>query len=316
MKPLLFTVNSEFDGLPLSAALFVPDNPRALVLFSHGMCEHKQRYFPLMEHLAGLGLVCAAADHRGHGQSVRSAQDLGFFGPDGQGAEGLLRDLHQIAGLLRARFPGLPLFLFGHSMGSLAARCYARRWDSDLSGLIVCGSPSYNPAAEAGLALCRVLARFAGPRHRSLFIHRMMFGSFNRAFGRPQESAWLCSDPAVVRRYDEDPLCGFVFTLNGFESLLLLMRECYTKKGWAVSSPDMPVLFISGAQDPCRISDRHFFRAVELMRSLGYRHVGQKLYPGLRHEILNEPCPDVWSDVSNALLAWSGADTFEIAPGV
>ncbi len=305
MRQETLSVPSQFDGLPLSILMTLPEGtPRALVQFSHGMCEYKERYLPFMQFLSEQGLACVIHDHRGHGQSLRTPQDLGYFGEKGRGAEGLLQDLHQITGLMKVRFPSLPLFLFGHSMGSLAARCYARRWDSELSGLLVCGCPGENPAAGFGIGLCRFLTLFGGQRRKSPLLAGILFGSFNRAVGSKGRNAWVCRNESVVAAYNSDPLCGFVFTLNGYESLFRLMRECYSTKGWKMANPALPVHFISGGDDPCRISDKRFAAAGEHLKARGYRSVTQKLYPGLRHEILNEGDMQVWRDAAATLLGW------------
>ncbi len=309
MKQENLVVPSQFDGLSLSVLITLPEGtPRALVQFSHGMCEYKERYLPFMEFLTGHGFACIINDHRGHGKSVRSQKDLGYFGEKGQGAEGLLQDLHQITGLFKARFPGLPLYLFGHSMGSLAARCYARRWDGELGGLVVCGCPGHNPAVSLGLRLSRFLSLFGGQHHKSPLLAGVMFGSFNRAVGAKGRNAWVCRNEEVVSSYNSDPLCGFIFTVNGYESLFRLMMECYGEDGWAVSQPQLPIAFISGGDDPCRVSDQSFAAAGEHLRARGYQNVTQKLYPGLRHEILNEGDMQVWQDVCDTLLRWLGEE--------
>ena len=151
---------SERDGLELPLLICVPDGDvRAVVQFSHGMCENKERYAPFMEYLAVRGFACAIHDHRGHGAAALKRGELGYFGADG--ANALVDDLHQVTAWLRERFPGKRVYLFGHSMGSLAARVYAGRFDQELAGLVVCGSPGWNPGAPFGRLMARVLGRAA-----------------------------------------------------------------------------------------------------------------------------------------------------------
>ena len=127
------------------------------------------------------------------------------------------------------------------------------------------------------------------------------FGPFYRAFKRENSKcAWICADKAVVAAYEADPLCGFTFTYNGFEALYTLMIQCYDKRVKA-GNPNLPILFISGAEDACRGGDKGFVQAVERMRGRGYARVDSRLYPGMRHEILNEAGRQaVYDDV----LAW------------
>ena len=279
------TVISKADGLPLSVCEVLPDGaPKALVQLAHGMAEHKERYLPFMEFLAGHGYASIINDHRGHGASVRSADDLGYFYAGG--ADALIEDMHQITLAFRARYPGLKLFLFGHSMGSLAVRVYRQKYDGDIDGLVVCGSPGQNPAAAAGLLLNRLMTAVKGERYVSPLFVKMTTGSFNK--GNPRSgsaNAWLSTNADNVRAYDADPLCGFPFTLNGYKALLELMRDAYAPV--PAGRPDLPVHFISGENDPCAPDKKGFDAAVERMRDAGYARVTAHMYPGMRHEILN-----------------------------
>ena len=284
-----FTLKSDFDALELKLMLVRPvGKPRALVQLAHGMCEHKERYAPFMEYLAERGCLCVINDHRGHGGSVRSAKDLGYFYANGD--EGVVEDLHQITQWMKAQWPGLPLFLLGHSMGSLAVRAYCERYDREIDALAVCGSPGCHAPSSLrfGLALISLLECVRGDRYHSPVIQRLTTGVFARRFPDPEHpNAWISANPENVRAYEADPLCNFTFTLNGNRSLLRLLRRAYALKPER-GNPDLPVRFFSGAEDPCAPDARGFRDAVERMRSAGYRNVEGRLFPGMRHEILNE----------------------------
>ena len=278
-------IKSNADGLELSVLTVVPEGePKALVQLVHGMAEHKERYLPFMEWLAAQGWASVINDHRGHGASVRDPKDLGFFYAGG--ADALVQDLHQVTLWFKARHPGLPLVLFGHSMGSLAVRCYAHRFDGDIDGLIVCGSPGPNPAAGVGLALNRAMTLFRGERYVSRLFMNMSTGGYGKRFPDPNTvNAWLSTNQDNVRAYDADPLCGYPFTLNGYKALLQLLKGAYETV--PAGHPDLPVHFISGADDPCAPDEKGFNAAVEQMRACGYKTVTARLYPGMRHELLN-----------------------------
>lgn len=297
MEKQELTLKSNFDGLTLGVSVRIPEHPTGILQLVHGMAEHRERYHDFMDYCAERGLVVVIHDHRGHGASVASEDDYGYFGDNG--IEGIIQDAHQVTEYIRSRFPGLPLTLFGHSMGSLVVRCYAQRYDKDIDGLIVCGSPSKRVGAGAGVMLAKLLKIFRGEKYRSEFVNKMAFGNYNKKFGEvASPNSWIVSDPAVVEAYDADPRDGFVFTLNGFETLFGLIKLSYNKKGWLVQNPNMSVLFIAGADDPCIISEKDFNKAVEFLRSRGYHDVKSKLYPGMRHEILNEVGKtQVWQDV-------------------
>lgn len=302
MNTQTFTLPASSDGLTLSCMLVAPDStPQGIVQLVHGMCEHKERYVPFMQYLAEHGFLCVIHDHRGHGASVKSSSDLGYMYSGG--CRALIEDVRVVNEWVRTQYPGLPVTLFGHSMGSMVVRSYAKRYDDTINRLIVCGCPSFNPGARVALWLASAYNALFGSHYRPRLLHWLSFGNFNRPYrheGFPQ--AWVCSDRETLKAYHSDPLCMFNFTVNGYQNLFRLMLDCYSPKHWRLSNPDLPVHFFSGAADPCRISDAAFARAVELMRNAGYRHVTSRLYPGMRHEILNETDKArVWREIMDVL---------------
>ena len=287
------TLESKQDGLKLALMVIQPEGkPRAIVQIAHGMCEHKERYAPFMEYLAKQGCACVINDHRGHGASVKSPEDLGYFYENGDWA--LTEDLHQVTMWAKERWQGIPLFLFGHSMGSLAVRAYCADHDRDIDSLVVCGSPGENGAAGFGLVLIGVLTLFQGDRHRSKFVQKMTTGSFSSRAKSELSGSWLSANPENVAAFAADPLCNFTFTLNGYRALLRLMIRAYglglaphrgkPKRG----NPELPIHFYSGADDTGAPDRAGFENAMNRMRQAGYENVDGYMFPGLRHEILNE----------------------------
>ncbi len=289
------------DAFPIAVWVALPEEKtiKAVFQISHGMSEHKGRYRKLMEYLCQNGFACIIHDHRGHGESIRTREDYGYFYQNG--VHSLVEDLHQVTLYAKKRFPNLPFFLFGHSMGSMVVRSYLKKYDGELDGLIVCGSPSYNPAAGAGRALAGVIGALRGGRHRSGFLQELSFGSFHKKFGETQsKNSWISSQDVEVQAYENDPQCGFVFTANGFRNLYKLMQNTYSSKGWELHHPDLPIYFISGGDDPCLINEKKFKQAVAFLKECGYTDVSSKLYPGKRHEILNEDIRDqVFEDIKD-----------------
>ena len=293
-----YKLTSKVDALPLAVLVCRGEGePKGVFQIVHGMCEHKERYIPFMEYLASKGYASVIHDHRGHGESVRSAEDLGYFYEGGWQA--LVEDIRTVNGWAHRQWPGLPVLLFGHSMGSMAVRSYTKRYDDTIDALFVCGCPSFNSGAAVGKLLSRAIGAVRGTRHRPKLIQKMAFGGYARKFaGESSPNCWVCSDISTVEKYDADPLCNYMFTANGFENLFSLMQDCYSREGWKMSRPDLPVRFVSGADDPCLISPKAFAGAVENMRKAGYVDVGSHLYPGMRHEILNEKGREkVWEDI-------------------
>ena len=262
LRTIQYSFPSKADGLEISCLAVVPElerneKYRGIIQIVHGMSEYKERYIPFMEYMAERKYISVIHDHRGHGKSVRSKEDLGY--------------------------------MFGHSMGSLAVRAYAAHHDGCMDMLIVCGSPSYNAFRPVGVALAKAGKTVFGPKHSAGLIEMMSFGSYAMRFKKEKNRfSWICSDPQVVQDYSDSEYCGFTFTDDAYLALFDLMKRAYDVKHWKCTKPEMPVLFISGAEDPCMGNVRQFAKAVRAMRCAGYRDVRGKLYPGMRHEILNE----------------------------
>lgn len=304
MKTTEFFLPSRHDQLPLSVLILEPVvSPVGIVQILHGMCEHKERYLPFMEFLISKGYVCIIHDHRGHGQSIRSEEDHGFFYE--KGAAGLIQDAAQVNRYIGRQFPDLPLYLLGHSMGSLIARCLLKRYPSFLDGLIVSGCPSNNSAVRVAADLVGVLQKQAGAYHRSEKIYKMVFDHFSARWPEEGKNAWICSDPQVQKAFEEDPDCGFVFTLNGFEGLFRLMNIVYSGRGWRVEDRQLPIWFLSGEDDPCMISRAKLVDALSVLQLAGYEDVTYRIYEGMRHEILNEIDKQrVFDDIYGRLERW------------
>lgn len=280
---------SEADGLRISVLGICPDMPpyRGIIQIVHGMCEYKERYEPFMEYMAERGYLAVIHDHRGHGQSVRTGDDLGYM--YGGKAEAVVKDIETVNRGIHRRFPDLPLIMLGHSMGSLAARAFAARHDDLIDMLILCGSPSDRKGKFLGMAIAKAEGGLLGFRHRSRLLELLSFGGYAARFRKEKnKNAWICSDPEVYEEYTASELCGFTFTDDGYLTLFQLMRSAYDVKHWKCTKPELPVLFVSGSEDPCMGNVKKFASAVQNMRRAGYRDVKGKLYRGMRHEVLNE----------------------------
>ena len=288
MNPEKTKIKSNQDGLELDVSFTKPEGEiKGIVQISHGMAEHKERYYPFMEYLASCGYICIIHDHRGHGASVKKQEDLGYFYDDK--AEYIVEDLHQITTYIKEKYPDKKLILFGHSMGSMVVRKYIKKYDKDIDKLIVCGSPSQNPYLGLALIVVKILKTFKGEYHRSNLIQKLAFGLYNKKIENPiSENAWVCANEDTVREYDKDELNGFVFTLNGFQNLFTLMKDIYSKEKWNLNNKALPIFFIAGEDDPVIVSSKDWQKAQDFLKEVGYENVSGKLYSGMRHEILNE----------------------------
>lgn len=274
--------------------------PKAVVMLAHGLAEHAGRYGRLGEALNASGYELFALDQRGHGQTAGRGV-LGQFA-DGDGWKKVVDDLASLNHHIRQMFPGLPIFLLGHSMGSYIAQAYLMHHSCSLQGAILSGS-NFQPARlyrGAGL-----IARFErwrlGPQGRSRLINYLTFGSFNNAF-KPARTGfdWLSRDPLEVDRYVNDPLCGFVATTQLWVDLLGGLESISNVKQLSQIDPGLPLLVIGGDSDPVSAGHRLNDLAGAL-RVAGLREVELKIYPQARHELLNESNRD---EVTRFLIDW------------
>lgn len=302
-------VRSEFtfpsaDGMTdIYAVEWVPDGPvRAVVQISHGLAEHVLRYEPLAAWLTERGFAAAGHDHLGHGTSVAPGAPRLCFGPKGSW-DFLVEDIETRRRLLVERFPGVPVFLLGHSMGSFLARTYLIRCPGRVAGALLMGTGQV-PAVPLvfGRALASVQVRKLGNGTPAPQLDRLVFGHYNDRFA-PSRTAfdWLSRDPDNVNAYMDDPLCGGVPTAGLFRELLrglsLVSRPALLKR----MDPGTPVLLASGALDPVGNYGRGVEQVLRVFRRAGVQDVTMKLYPGLRHEILNE---DYREEVFQDLYRW------------
>ena len=284
-----FKFYSNADKLEISGMVVAPEgNIVGVVQILHGMCEYKERYYDFMKYLADRGYLCVIHDHRGHGKSVVSDADLGYFYD--AGFEGLVEDAYQVMEMVKRYAEGLPYIMLAHSMGTLVARCFLKKYDDDIDKLILLGSPSMRKGTKSGLVFLKVLAAVKGRRKHSKLIDYLMVNSvYEKRFKKEKcKHAWLTTERSVVEAYNADRYCNFTFTLDGHINLVRLLQETYNPDGWEIKNPDLPIKFFSGKDDPCVLSARDFGKTIRFMKSLGYQNVHGAMYKGLRHELLNE----------------------------
>ena len=292
-----YTIASTFDNLILSIAVSEPlSQPKGIVVLVHGMSEHKKRYFPFMEYLSENGYICVIYDQRGHGKSIKQTKDLGYFYSENTVA--LVHDLGDIVEFSKVRFPGLPVVMFAHSMGTLVARNFIKQGDKKLKGLVLCGPPSKNSASGVAALLAHGLCKVPGGHHISNVLYNISVGRFERR--GEMKNSWLSTDKKSVVAYNCDPLCGHKFSNNGYYHLFSLLSMAYDTRGWKVNNKDMPIWLIAGADDPVIESEKKFTQTVSFLQERGYTHVNSLLYRGMRHELLNETYhTQVYQDVKD-----------------
>lgn len=283
--------------------------PRGVIQIVHGMAEHISRYDDFACFLCSRGYVVAGHDQIGHGDS----SDPAAWGciPLRGGADFLIEDVDGAWRIVSARVAqGTPRFVFGHSMGSFIVRCRIARHGEGLAGAVICGTGHLPPAkAGAAKALSSVIGFFRGEDHRSKFVDGMGVGAYAKAIpDRRTDLDWLSFDEDNVRRYIDDPACGFMFSVGGYAAVGALSGEACRPETSAKVPHDLPLLFISGAEDPVGDKGDGVRIAVDMARSAGSSDVTCIIYEGMRHEILNETGhARVYGDVASWLDAHVGS---------
>ena len=293
---------SAVDGTSLHTYRWLPDGPpRAIVQIVHGVAEHAGRYERFAEALTGAGYAVYAEDHRGHGRTARDGE-LGHFG-DRDGFNTIVSDLRTVTEFAQAEHPGVPVVLFGHSLGSFLSRAYAVEHAHDLAGLVLSATGGNPPAvALPALGLSIAQARVFGRRRPSGLLDKIYNNQVNSAF-KPVRTPfdWLSRDEAEVDKYLADPLCGGVLSAVSYGDMIRGWRSILGPKALTDVPKDLPVLVISGSR--CQVGeDGKGPRAVtKALREAGLTDVTLTLYPDARHELLNETNRD---EVTADVLAW------------
>lgn len=263
--------------------------PKGVVQLVHGMAEHIDRYDEFARYLASHGFAVCGHDHIGHGGSVEDSSQLGHM-PMKSGADILIADVDSLRKVASSRYPDLPYFIFGHSMGSFVTRCYLARYGEGLAGAILCGTGNQPAALSAGgNALCHLIGIIKGSDYRSKLIDNLAAGGFNNAIDNPRTAVdWISHNKENVDAYLADGRCGFMFSAGAYAALTSLTREAVSKACVNAYPKELPLLYVAGEEDPVGDCGKGVRAAAKLARSAGLDDVQVKLYPHMRHEILNE----------------------------
>ena len=286
----------------IHAELFIPsdNNIKGVVQISHGMMDYIGRYQGMADALCKAGFAIAGNDHLGHGDSVATPDDYGFFASKG-GYRYVIDDVKKMNDLIRKEIPGVPVVLLGHSMGSFIARLYALDYRDSIDGLIIHGTAGPNPATGAGKLLVKILRAIKGERHRSKFVCSLADGGYNKGFDPAEgDGAWLTRDPSMVADRVGNPKNDFIFTLAGYEDLFNFLGNCNSSSWFRQFPKDLPTLVISGKEDPVGGFGKGVQCVYDNLAKNG-ANVELKFFEGARHELFNETNRD---EVFSYLVAW------------
>lgn len=295
---LVSNINSQSQ---LYYTLFPPETTKATLLIVHGMQEHSGRYAEIAEYFAAHGIAVLTYDHLGHGKSVKEKKDIGFFQlekPD----ERLVADTEMMADHLAEQYPDVPHFILGHSMGSFITRCLLQKASKKFSGAIITGTGGPLPGIDI-LRGYLSLATAIAPRHRT-FLNSVFTSVNNKHFKKDKDfsdTSWLSVNRNNRKAFEQDELCGIPFTHNAFYTLFTIYKKA-TARNWASSIPkSFPFLLVSGQNDPIGDFGKGVMHTANNLKADGFQHVDVKIYPEMRHEILNE---EIREEVLNGIYNW------------
>ena len=277
------------------------DGPKAVFQITHGMAEHGERYEEFASYLCAKGFAVFVHDHVGHGKSVKTDDDLGYFG-ETNGWNAFVEDTRAVTELAEKEYPDLPVIYYGHSMGSFIAREYIRRYGTDerIKGAVICGTAGKNPAAAIAIRMAGAIAKMKGSKFKSNFINNLAFGTYNKRITEPRTAFdWLTHDNEIVDKYVNDKYCGFLFSAVGYRDLFTILSTVSSKDCFEQVNKNLPLLLTAGEEDPVGAYGNGVREVFNNYKAAGCKDVTLRIYPGMRHEIHNEiERPQVYEDIA------------------
>lgn len=274
----------------VAAYIWTPDNTpvRGVVQIIHGMREHMGRYADFSAFLNAKGYAVCGGDHLGHGETVGDTGKYGHFG-EKDGAKFMVRDCRRLTQIAQKRFPELPYFVLGHSMGSFIGRLYIIGYSKNIDGFICMGTGGENPLASAAKLIAESMIRMGKGEKAAKLLDKIAFGSYNKRIPNAySKNTWLTRDDTIVEAYDNDEHVKNLFTYYGFRDMLDLQIAATSSK-WAEQVPkELPILIVSGTGDPVGDYGKAVTQIYDSLKKAGVENVSLKLYLDARHEILNE----------------------------
>lgn len=303
-EEIIFT--SSDGSTKIFASVWLPEagSVRGVIQICHGMVEHIGRYDAFAQELCAKGFAVCGDDHLGHGRTAgtgSAADNFGYFG-NKDGWKNLVEDEHLMRQVMQKRFPNVPYFLLGHSMGSFITRNYVTKHADGLSGYICCGTSGPVAATPLGLMLANLMVFIRGGKRKGVLLNKIAFKDYNSRYGEVKTGhEWLSRDPASYAGVDDDPATSFIFTNAGFRDLFSLLNSVTGKKWSSCIPKDLPIVFFSGDMDPVGQFGKGVQKVYGWVKEAGVKDVSLKLYPGARHELHHETNRD---EFLNDVVSW------------
>ncbi len=283
-------IPSSVEGQTLHTVIWECQEPKAVLQISHGMAEHIMRYDHFARWMNEHNIIVAGNSHLGHGNTASSEKELGYFAKK-DGWKHVVEDMNNVRREIEGRYPELPYFILGHSMGSFLTRTYiCTEYSKGLKGVILSGTGNVSGGVAGMLkGMSKLIGFFCGKKHRSKLINSLSFGSYNKAF-KPADtpSDWLTRDAETVKKYIADGRCGFIFTCSGYKDLATGLKFIRKKKNLKKMDKSLPVLFAAGDKDPVGAQGKGVRQVYGIFEKVGMTDTEIVLFENDRHEILNE----------------------------
>ena len=304
-KKELFSFLSKDGKTQIHAVSWKPESGeyKAVLQIVHGMIEYIERYEPFAEYMTEHGYLVVGHDHLGHGESVQSKEDWGYFAPNP--SDTLVSDIHTMRTIVQKENPGKPYFIMGHSMGSYMTRKYLSVYGTGLDGVIIMGT-GYVPGKKAkfGIQVTSLLEKIRGERYHSKLVTSLTFDKPYKKYdlnGKDDKNSWLTKDSEVVKEYYSNPKCTFTFSVNAYKGLFEAVYFDDQPENIEKIPKDLSIFMVSGEDDPVGNFGEGVKHVYDTYKHVGIKDITWKLYKNDRHEILNETDKEV---VYHDILAW------------
>ncbi|WP_052343561.1 alpha/beta hydrolase [Bacillus massiliigorillae] len=261
------------------------DEPKAVVQIVHGMNEHSERYHEFAYYLNQAGYCVYATDHRGHGNSALHADRIGYIGENG--FEEMVNDEKVLFDYIQSTNLYLSHFILGHSMGSFITQRYIQLYGNELAGALLIGSGSHRWDMQIGATIANIYEKLTKDK-RSKSLEKLVFNGYNSRFENRTGYEWLANDSVIVDEYIKDPYCAHVFPPSFFRQFLTFLNRIFQEDYISQVPVTLPLYILSGENDPVGQFGKGVERLYQQYKQIGCNDVNYKLYPGGRHEILND----------------------------
>ena len=264
------------DGLNASCGRLDHDSPKALIQIINGLKEHKRRYYHLAEFLNNNGYAVFTSDNRGHGYSVNDDFPLGYM----TDLDRMVQDQFEISSFIKGQYEKTPLYIIGHSFGSMLARCYLQKHDDMISKMVLSGTVGYNNMVGIGLLIGKVINNIKG---------KMGYSVIMQAAADNGDISWLCSNEENMEKYRNDHFCtGYKYMNNSIYTIFNAMKELHNIEAYQCKNPELPILSLAGEKDPVTKGEKGIQDSMDTLKKIGYKNISSIVYENMLHEVFNE----------------------------